>query len=218
MSTKRSTCSRFEKNMVNLSQLSTASGTHIGQTGLKKPPLPPRSRSTPVTISAQTVASAMPPLRTAQTQPAPPPRSISQPVSPQKKRHSLTKGLKKAYALSQKNTLTKIATGIALGTVGAAVGADLSGVVEGLDALGFGDGDVGVGVDGTDASAFDTSDTADQALGNPDTSASGNQDFSGLQNGSAETTNWMAQQTWQHVDLPNLAGPTLTPAMLNPTI
>lgn len=160
----------------------------------------------------------MPPLRTTQTQPVNSTWSSNQPQPPQKKRHSLTRGLKKAYALSQKNTLTKVATGIALGAVGSALGADLGGIVDGLDALGFGDDSIDGGTDGPDAPALDTTDADNQGLSNSSAPAGGNPDFSNLQNGSAETTEWMQQKTWENVQLPNLAGPSITPAMLNPTI
>lgn len=126
--------------------------------------------------------------------------------------------------MSQKNVFTKVATGLAFGVVGAAIGADLSGITDGLDASGFGDGGVGGGgnADFSDTSAYNgTADAGSQgpsAPSGPDVSASNNQDFSGLQNGSTETTNYMQQQYYQHVQLPNLAGPSMTPAMLNPTI
>lgn len=116
--------------------------------------------------------------------------------------------------MSQKNTFTKVATVVAIGTVSMALGADLSGIVDGFGAPDFGGG----GIDGSNGVTFDSAGANGEELGNLDTSTGSNGDFSSLQNGSAQTTEWMQQQYWQHVQLPNLAGPTVTPAMLNPTM
>lgn len=115
--------------------------------------------------------------------------------------------------MTQKNALTKVATVIAVGTVSAVVGADLTGLVAGIDAINLGGGDL----DAPTAVDVDTG-IDNQDSGDTGTSAPGNtQDFSDLQNGSAETTAWMQQQYLQHITLPYLAGPTMTPAMMDPT-
>lgn len=171
--------------------------------------MPPRSISTPASTNAHPGAPTPESLRKIQTQPMGTTPAGYSTRPPQKKRHSITGGLKKAYAMSQKNAYTKFATAVAVGTVGVAIGTDLSGILDGLDAFDF------------DSSSADGANTGSDFTGNDQVpsgsglSSSGNMNPSDLPNGSAQATEWMQQQTWQNVTLPNAAGPSFTPAMMS---
>lgn len=106
-------------------------------------------------------------------------------------------GLRRAYNMTQRNPWTRLATKIAVGSVASALGADLSGGGDAFDASDFDNGD-GVDYSPDVAGAVDTG-----CPGVPST------------DDSADVTEWMQQETWQSVTLPQ-SGWANDPAALDP--
>ena len=108
------------------------------------------------------------------------------------------------------------------GDLGGGGGGDgaMSGTLDGGIDQDTGDFSGDGGGDATTApGAVDAQDDADLGQGqDPGPVQQQQRDFANLQKGSAETTAWIQQQTWQNETLPNLAGPTMTPAMMNATV